>query len=477
MNKEDIIKQAKTTNNPEIIELVLAFAESNPHTKGTAELYWSLFNNPNLSKEQRMQVIDNASFYSYDISNVLDELSKSNNDDTRKLVAEHPNCSREILELLAEDYNKAVRENVATNKNCPADILDILSEDLYEDVRVAVIRNKNCSTDTIVKLSDDNDSLVYYTVVEMLKNRDLTEDHLYKLADARSYAVKEFVARHENCPFDLLLTLAEDTLNNSYYTNVSDVACEILLSEDLDESLLKKLSKSNSEECRALVASHKNTPIDMLENLIDDYEYYVREAITRNPNCTVDILIQLIDNEEDYEADIIDAVCTALEDIDLSEDDLTKLAQCQDDKILEFVISSPLCTADILRQLYDNGCELVIEIATHSNCPIDLIIDILCADLFYDSPEEIYDVLKTKDLSEDDLEQLVLSDNKDNKLFVIKHKDCCIELLNILANDDDDYIRYEVAECPKCSEVILKKLSKDDEQYVSDTAIKRLKEL
>lgn len=76
-----------------------------------------------------------------DDNNILEQLSKSTNDDIRYFLADNPNLSIELLETLSKDSNNLVRLNISRNKNVPTYILKQLSNDEDDYVRKVVLNN------------------------------------------------------------------------------------------------------------------------------------------------------------------------------------------------------------------------------------------------------------------------------------------------------------------------------------------------
>ena len=72
---------------------------------------------------------------------MIDRLSRDEDEDVRYWVARNRNASAESLNRLSRDKDKYVRRGVALNPNTPIEILDQLSRDEYGGVREVVAEN------------------------------------------------------------------------------------------------------------------------------------------------------------------------------------------------------------------------------------------------------------------------------------------------------------------------------------------------
>lgn len=74
---------------------------------------------------------------------VFERLSRSDNLNTRTLVAESSRCPEEVLRELSDDNSDTVRARVAKNQLTPEETLFILSLDPSKTVRLSVGENKS----------------------------------------------------------------------------------------------------------------------------------------------------------------------------------------------------------------------------------------------------------------------------------------------------------------------------------------------
>jgi hypothetical protein len=93
--------------------------------------------------------------------------------------------------------------------------------------------------------------------------------------------MRYYVARHPNCPDELLLKLTKDKDIEVVKSALENPYCTA--------ELLTKFSKHKDSSVRATVASHVYCPDDVLEKLSKDLSQIVRQAVGSNENCPADI--------------------------------------------------------------------------------------------------------------------------------------------------------------------------------------------
>ena len=78
------------------------------------------------------------------------------------MIAEHPNCSPDLLRTLASSNEFSVCRYVATHPNCPS---DILAQPLQnKDIRLEVAVCASTPSETLKQLANDNDANIRYAV-------------------------------------------------------------------------------------------------------------------------------------------------------------------------------------------------------------------------------------------------------------------------------------------------------------------------
>lgn len=85
---------------------------------------------------------------------LLSELSKSRDPQTRAEVAQNRSSSREILHNLSGDLDPDVKASVALNTAAPEDVLHKLHDDEEEYVRISVAKNPRTHSDTLHSMTN-----------------------------------------------------------------------------------------------------------------------------------------------------------------------------------------------------------------------------------------------------------------------------------------------------------------------------------
>lgn len=147
-----------------------------------------------------------------------------------------------FLTMLASDEDKWVRCSVASNSETPIEVLIQLAQDDYDWVRKDVADNPNTPIEVLAYLADDEAS-----------------------------PVREEVADNRNTPMEALMTL---------------------LLQDEDEVVLELAEWNLGERC-----SDPSTPREVFEQLAMSTEWDVRSTIAESDNTPVDILQALVDDE------------------------------------------------------------------------------------------------------------------------------------------------------------------------------------
>ena len=177
----------------------------------------------------------------------------------------------EVLEQLSKDEDEDVRLVVAGNKNCYPHVLEELSKDDYKNVRRAVANNENSPLSALLRLFID----FYVKSHPNYINCDLNE--LLSYVDHEDPSFRTGVASHPKCPPDIL----EDPLStDSYWVVRWGVAAHPNCPPHVLE---KPLSTDDNSSVREAVALNPNCPDQALINICDDPNKYVRDAVLDNP--------------------------------------------------------------------------------------------------------------------------------------------------------------------------------------------------
>ena len=168
----------------------------------------------------------------------------------RKIIADEHKYVREVvgsntawdikrLEIFSKSEDQEIRKGVASNKKATSSLLALLSDDAYDWVRVAVGCNSNTSEKVLKKL----------------------------LKDEYEYA-RTYVASNED-------------------------ASGTLLQEIYDLGLRSNFSQ---DDARILIARHPNAPIQIIDQLIENKDSFIRSQVARNPSLNRRQFNLLIDN-------------------------------------------------------------------------------------------------------------------------------------------------------------------------------------
>lgn len=152
------------------------------------------------------------------------------------------------------------RREIASGSN-DADVLDRMSHDVDPEIREAVARNPYCSTDTRTRLMRDTDSCVRSTAFQYAKKPHAVFLDIV-VSDPDQYVRKEF---------------AEITTSPAVLTALAkDVCCRV----------------------RSRVAGNRNTPTEVLADLLAEGENMILCALGGNTNMTSDLLDAVIEHPD-----------------------------------------------------------------------------------------------------------------------------------------------------------------------------------
>ena len=254
-----------------------------------------------------------------------------------------------------------------------------------------------------------------------------------------------------------------------------------LLENNASPEIIEELAEDKDKYLREEVAKHPNTPADILRKLAEDEGVDVRYEVVRNPNTPVDILIKLA---EDVYGGVREEVA---KHPNTPADILRKLAEDKDLGVIEGVVHNPNTPADIFRKLAgDKHSGVRRAVAENPNTTADILrklADDKDAFVKYGvamNPKIPADILrKLADDGNDDVRRAVaenlntpveilmkLVDNNSTRNGVARNPNTPVEILRKLAEDNSDRVRKEVAINPKIPVDILTKLAEDDSYRV-----------
>ena len=161
---------------------------------------------------------------------------------------------------------------------------------------------------------------------------DKNDKSHYDIPESNAVDDVEFLKKYgklnlleNNASPEMIEELAED--EDSY------VRYEVAKNPNTPIDILTKLAEDENSDVRWGAIRNPNTPADILRELAEDKEWYVRYEVTRNPNTTVDILAKLAEDEDwSVRQAVADNSRTPVEI-------LMKLAEDKDERVRKVAIS------------------------------------------------------------------------------------------------------------------------------------------
>lgn len=164
-----------------------------------------------------------------------------------------------------------------------ADIVDTYEED--EDSRRRIARDPNTRASTLERMADDDS---YFVQLDLASNLNTPVDVLWKLADHKyPSAIRATVAENPNSPVELLNTLMHDFPDGMIYRALAR-------NSNTPSDCLASMAKLKYDvDLMSCIAGNPNTPINVLEELSEHDDLYVRTWVARNPSTPLDIVTKL----------------------------------------------------------------------------------------------------------------------------------------------------------------------------------------
>ena len=399
MTREEVLQMAKVTDNVNTIQTIINFSND--------ELRLALFNNPNLTKEDRKFIIDKTDFTNYDISNMLPELAESKLDTNKILVAKHNLCTSELLIKL---YNNT--EN--------------------EELLLAICQNKNCTTDLLINISNNFYSLKQ-SVFDILKTRDLTEERLMNCMLKDNEIDYEFVLSHKDCTMAILEYISAKKPSN-------ESLCDLVLShKNISlQTLLNYITNTywDRNPRNAWKKLCKLYPEKVTSKLIDEIlshdDIRIKNLILSHKNCSTDTLVNNFPkyiSKEDFD------IIQNLKSRDLTTDQIsTLLRRINSIKNIDFVFDLDACTPELfefaIKKVKDDSSD-VQKIISHKNFPTEIIPKVINLN------QDICKVFIKQFKDKIDIYAYVNSNylDKNKKQNIIENTNSVITLINLVNND------------------------------------------
>jgi len=201
-----------------------------------------------------------------------------------------------------------------------------------------------------------------------------------------------------------------------------------------DIEFLKKHGKINLSESQ-------NASPEILEELAEDEDKYVRRGVAEHPSTPAEILMKLAEDEDKWvRQNVVENPRTPVEV-------LVRLAEDKDEDVRRGVAENPNTPSEALRKLAEDKDEYMrYGVAMNSSTPVELL----------------------RKLAEDI--------HCDVRCGVAENPNTPSEILRKLAKNKEWEVRREVAENPSTPVEVLRKLTEDQDEWVREAARRRLKQ-
>jgi hypothetical protein len=435
-----------------------------------------------------------SEMYLWAIGAVPEYLLKTLDAEVRLHIAESLNTSEQVLEILATDSYSRVRAYVAQNPRTPINIVEDLMGDVSDIVREAVAFHPL----TPLTLHQQ-----FQLQLEATENPVTSEDILRQLSTSQWMRIRLGIAAHSNTPGDVLLRLASDEdvmVRKAVALNVnsSAEALEQLATENdawiakiiaahpnnqtkigfdgqkttihdyintaraqgipimpayavYDPQMLTAMAESSNYDTRQRVAQHPNTPIHILEKLVEEENNSILETALSNlshNSKTPDSTLQCLAQTADFK------ICTAVaRHRNASSMTLTQLAKHHRWEVRTIVAKNLKTPRETLVKLIQDKNRTVREAAINNPYAPKTILEQL-------------DILKNPNTSAKLLEQLSHSKWVIVRQGVARHPNIDKNLLKQLAEDKISMVRLGVAENPHTPSSLLELLAIDQDSEV-----------
>ncbi len=328
------------------------------------------------------------------------------------------------LGIIGQTFLTALHRNtllqIARNPDTPAHLLEVLlkPKTATKKMRAAIANNLNTPVHLLEQLAGDDDAWVRQIVFQ----NPSTPTAICRL-------FYEYEAAIQN-PDTTGATLSEIVKRNWEYTRTG-VASHL----NTPPEILVKLAYHKSWKVRAAVAGNKSVPIEALEVLIEDKRLGVCNAIVHNPITPAWLLVRMLNNYKCY--------------------------QRQD------IAKHPNATPTILELLArDADCYVRAAVIQNPNTPIELLMHLANDKDFYVRNNLAGSFRASQTLLvhlANDSEYMV----RQNVAYNLKTP---IQILRKLAVDEDNNVRCAVAENPNTPDDVLTQLENDKVDWVKARA-------
>lgn len=390
-----------------------------------------------------------------------------------RIVAKNPNADWELLRELAVSDDEIIRLGVIQNPNTPIDVLLSLAQEFPKEFILnpvfpfLLLENPDLARE--ISLS---------ALLKLLECEELPGLFLSGAAEHQNAEVLQWVAKHPNTPEIALEVIAAKTrfdyrlgqilaerqgvslrvLEKLAIHGAVGVRLYLAKRSQTPSSVLEKLIEYPEHnwnfrlEIEVAVAKNPNTPLEILNKLIDEGHFKVKQAVAKRANLQKELIVHLA---TDYRVQAAKLLC---ENLHIPATLLEELAEHSHLRVRQLVAAHPNTPLDLLIEAAKIH-ELRLHVAENPSTPNNLL-----EELALDSREDVQAAVANNP-STSAFILGKLAENPARDLAVAMHKNTPLELLpkilERLAADTRLSVRIFVAKHPQTPAEILAKWAKD----------------
>ena len=408
---------------------------------------------------------------------VLEKLAQHGAGSVRLHLATYPKIPVKVLEILVENpepnwnLRVAIEISIAKNPNTPLNVLEALIKVPLTKVKNAIAKRSDLTKHLIIELAMD---YRVHTMNFLPQNPYIPSNWLEEMADHDIERVRQMVARHPNTPVNILVQAASYLQLRQFVAENPSTPPEVLEELAMDsrgdiQAAVARNSKTPGYVLEILagmpfhdllLASHPNTPDSTLQKVLWrlalDERLSVRKYVAQHSQAPVSILTQWAKNSPELRPWIALNVSTPsriLEELakDTSKDVrygvakntntpayvLEKLAEDWRLEVRQAVAGNPETPGNVLEVLIKDW-HLRSFIAQNPSTP-STALEQLTQFFRYDWHIVQHPNTPPK-LRQKLLEEFSSSVVETERLFVARHSETSLEILEHLAQDDDPVV-------------------------------------
>lgn len=290
-----------------------------------------------------------------------DQLLQGSEDVCRNL-ARNRKVPVEILWRLAEDKSELVRGDLAARSDAPPEILVMLAREGHSVTKVAVSRNWSAPSEALEALVDECDMDAMYGVPS---HPNVTPDLLDRIVDvcaaeqhiSVSRPIVRSVARSHTASNATLSYIAE------LCTHDQSVKMALASNPHTPECALRLAASDASENVRAEILTHPNTPSDVVDALSYKNPHF-RKLAAAHPNTSPRRLLRF--STKRYEGEVWEALSG---NPSAPQEALRRLAKSGNRYVRLRVAANPSTPADMLMSLSSGDQTIRNVVARNSSTP------------------------------------------------------------------------------------------------------------